>query len=272
MKRLGLILEHCSPLNLMDPQDKGFAPEKCRTLHDIVRYVHENAVQEMFSLGSRGMRRARGAVKLASDIPVSLYVLDLEKRHSRGLGRSREIPLEKIENPGLRSLWKGLGHPDILWSSDVRHFDWEEFDRLSAGLISLDSQMLASFAVVAKDYLNIHIRFGYHFVVIDSLFGPQPEQNYISLRFKGGGAAPERKRLRVRFLSLVLGEHGFETDPQGDGIDVKRSSLTVSDAGKKLEMLGFLLGFTRLMDQKLEDKAAMEARVDEFLKKFPPHE
>jgi pyruvate, water dikinase len=272
MKRLSLILEHCSPLNLMDPQDEGFVPENCKTLHDIVRYVHESAVQEMFSLGSKGMRRARGAVKLVSDIPVTLYVLDLEKRRPKGLGRSGEIPLERIENPGLRALWKGLGHPDIRWSSDVRHFDWEEFDRLSAGLISLDSQMLASFAVVAKDYLNIHIRFGYHFVVIDSLFGPQPEQNYISLRFKGGGAAPERRHLRVRFLSRVLGEHGFETDPQGDGIDVNRSSLTLPDAGKKLEMLGFLLGFTRLMDQKLEDKEAVEAQADEFLKKFPPQE
>jgi pyruvate, water dikinase len=270
MKRLGLILDHCSPLNLLDPQDESFVPEQCKTLHDIIRYVHEKAVQEMFSLGSKGMRRARGARKLVSDVPVTLYVLDLEKRRPRGLGRTGEIPLEKIANPGLRALWKGLGDPEITWSTDVLHFDWEEFDRLSAGIISLDSQMLASFAVIAKDYLNIHIRFGYHFVVIDSFFGPLPEQNYISLRFKGGGAAPERRNLRIRFLSQVLGEHGFETEVQGDGIDVRHRSLTAPDTKKSLEMLGFLLGFTRLMDQKLEDEAAVEAHVEQFLKKFPP--
>jgi len=270
MKRLSLILEHCAPLNLLDPQDAGFVPEQCKTLHDIVRYVHEKAVQEMFSLGSKGMRRARGARKLISDIPVTLYVLDLEKRRPKGLTRRDDLPLERVENIGLRALWKGLGDPEIIWSSDVLHFDWEEFDRLSAGIISLDSQTLASFAVISRDYLNIHIRFGYHFVIIDSLFSPLPEQNYILLRFKGGGAAPERRRLRVRFLSHVLGEHGFETDSQGDGIDVKRRRISLPEMENKFEMLGFLLGFTRLMDQKLEDRDSVEAEIDRFLKKFPP--
>jgi pyruvate, water dikinase len=272
MKRLSLILDHCSTLNLLNPQSEDFVPEKCRTLHDIVRFVHEKAVQEMFFLGSQGMKRARGARKLISDIPVTLYVLDLEKRRPKGLTRGGDLPLEKVQNLGLRALWRGLGDPEILWSFDVHHFDWQEFDRLSAGLISLDSQMLASFAVISKDYLNLHIRFGYHFVVIDSLFGPVAEQNYISLRFKGGGAAQERRQLRVRFLSRVLGEHGFETDSEGDGIDVKRRSISLPDMEKKLEMLGFLLGFTRLLDQKLEGKADVEAHIEQFLKKFPPHE
>jgi len=178
--------------------------------------------------------------------------------------------LEKVENRGLRALWQGLGDPEIAWSSDVPHFDWQEFDRLSAGIISLDSQMLASFAVISKDYLNIHIRFGYHFVVIDALFGPVSEQNYISLHFKGGGAAPERRRLRVRFLSHVLGKHGFEANSEGDGIHVKRHGIGLPDIEKKLEMLGFLLGFTRLLDQKLEDTADVEAHSDQFLTKFPP--
>jgi pyruvate,water dikinase len=270
MQRLSLILDHCAPLNLLDPQDDNFVPERCETLHDIIRFVHEKAVQEMFALGSKGMRRARGARKLISQIPVTLYVLDLEKPRPKGLTRRGGLPLEKVENRGLRALWKGLGDPEIAWSSDVPHFDWQEFDRLSAGIISLDSQMLASFAVISKDYLNIHIRFGYHFVVIDALFGPVSEQNYISLHFKGGGAAPERRRLRVRFLSHVLGKHGFEADSEGDGIHVKRHGIGLPDIEKKLEMLGFLLGFTRLLDQKLEDTADVEAHSNQFLTKFPP--
>ncbi|MBN2032005.1 MAG: hypothetical protein JW836_01920 [Deltaproteobacteria bacterium] len=270
MKRLSFIFDHCSPLNLLDPQKPDFVPRACKTLHDIVRFSHEKAVQEMFSLGSQGMRRTRGARKLISDIPVTLYILDLEKPRPKSFSLRGDLPLGKVENLGLRALWKGLGDPDIIWSSEIRHFDWQEFDRFSAGIISLDSQMLASFAVIAKDYLNINIRFGYHFVVIDALSGAVPEQNYITLRFQGGGATLERRGLRVRFLSRVLSEHGFETASEGDGIDVKRRSIPAPDMEKKLEMLGFLLGFTRLLDQKLEDMGSVEVHVEQFLKKFPP--
>jgi len=133
-----------------------------------------------------------------------------------------------VENIGLRALWKGLSHRDIVWSPDILHFDWEEFDRLSAGIISVDSQLLASFAVVSKDYLNINVRFGYHFVVIDALFGTSPRDNYLSLRFKGGGASPDRKNLRVQFLARVLQEHGFENDFGGDTIDARhRAALSL---------------------------------------------
>jgi pyruvate,water dikinase len=270
MKRLRLILDHASPLNLLNPQDPGFVPGNCRTLHDMVRFVHEKAVQEMFSMGGKSMRRVRGAKKLISEIPITLYVLDLGGGVRDAPGSKREVHLKDVENIGLRALWKGLSHPEINWSPDILHFDWEEFDRLSAGIISVDSQLLASFAVVSKDYLNINVRFGYHFVVIDALFGTSPMDNYLSLRFKGGGASPDRRNLRVQFLARVLQEHGFESDFEGDTIDAWHRGSTQSGMERKLEMLGFLLGFTRLMDQKLEDTKKVEASVEEFLSKSPP--
>jgi pyruvate,water dikinase len=271
MKRLRLILDHASPLNLLNPQDPGFVPENCRTLHDMVRFIHEKAVQEMFSLGGKNMRRVRGAKKLISEIPITLYVLDLGEGARDAPGSKREVYLKDVENLGLQALWKGLSHRDILWSEDVLHFDWEEFDRLSAGLISVDSQLLASFAVVSKDYLNINVRFGYHFVVIDALFGTSPSDNYLSLRFKGGGASADRRNLRVQFLARVLLQSGFESDFEGDTIDARHRGSTQSEMERKLEMLGFLLGFTRLMDQKLEDMRSVELFAEEFLRKFPPN-
>ena len=270
MKRLRLLLDLSSPLHLLDPRDPGFAPEGCKSLHDIVRYTHEKAVQEMFSVGGKGMRRVRGARKLISEIPVTLYVLDLGGGTGKDGGNRGEIRLEEVRNAGLHALWKGLGHPEVLWSPDVLHFDWEEFDRLSAGVISLDSQMLSSFAVISGDYLNIHIRFGYHFVVIDALFGDRSDQNYVSLRFKGGGAVPERRHLRVQFLDRVMREHGFETRIEGDGIDVSRQGGSLPVMERKLEMLGFLLGFTRLLDQKLEDMERVTRMAEGFLTKYPP--
>lgn len=221
-------------------------------------------------MGGKSMRRVRGAKKLISEIPITLYVLDLGGGVWDASGSKREVHLKDVENIGLRALWKGLSHPEINWSPDILHFDWEEFDRLSAGIISVDSQLLASFAVVSKDYLNINVRFGYHFVVIDALFGTSPMDNYLSLRFKGGGASPDRRNLRVQFLARVLQEHGFESDCEGDTIDAWHRGSTQSGMERKLEMLGFLLGFTRLMDQKLEDTKKVEASVEEFLSKSPP--
>ncbi|MBN1103173.1 MAG: pyruvate phosphate dikinase, partial [Deltaproteobacteria bacterium] len=126
------------------------------------------------------------------------------------------------------------------------------------------------FAVTSEDYLNINIRFGYHFVVIDALLGPESRQNYISLQFKGGGATLDRRFRRIRFLDRVLTGHGFEIRLSGDRMDVRQRGNPLSEMEKKLEMLGFLLGFTRLLDQKLENDHEVQNAADQFLAMYPP--
>ena len=262
------MLDHISPLHLTNPDSPDFVPEKCETLHDLLRFIHEKAVREMFSLGGKGKGRVRGARKLVSDVPITLYVLDLGDG-VRDAGEKREILLEAVKNIPLRALWKGLSHPDIAWSSEIRHFDWEEFDRLSSGIIRLDSQALASFALLSADYLNINVRFGYHFVVIDTLCRPAPRENYISFRFGGGGADLEGRLLRTTFLGRVLEAQGFETNLQGDTIDATFHKGSPAEMEGKLEVLGFLLGFTRLMDMKLKNMETVNTLVREFLESAP---
>ena len=43
--KLGAALRFVEPLRLTDPSSKTFAPQGCRSLHDIIRYCHEKAVQ-----------------------------------------------------------------------------------------------------------------------------------------------------------------------------------------------------------------------------------
>jgi hypothetical protein len=64
--------------------------------------------------------------------------------------------------------------------------------------------------------------------------------------------------------------HGFESEPLGDTIDAKRRGCPPSEVEQKLEMLGFLLGFTRLLDQKLDDMGSVEAFAEEFITKTVP--
>lgn len=269
-RRLRQILDHISPLHLTDPASPGFVPEKCETLHDLLRFIHEKAVREMFSLGGKGKGRVRGARKLVSEVPITLYMLDLGGGVGDA-GESKGIRLESVKNIPLRALWKGLSHPDIAWSSEIRHFDWEEFDRLSSGIIRLDSQALASFALLSADYLNINVRFGYHFVVIDTLCRPTPRENYISFRFGGGGADLEGRLLRTTFLGRVLGAQGFDTNLQGDTIDATFHKGSPAELEGKLEVLGFLLGFTRMMDMKLKNMETVNTLVREFLVRAPSH-
>jgi pyruvate,water dikinase len=267
--RLRRMLDRISPLHLTDPDSPGFVPEKCETLHDLLRFIHEKAVREMFSLGGKGKGRVRGARKLVSDVPITLYMLDLGGGVQER-GEKKGIHLENVKNLPLRALWKGLSRPDIVWSAEIRHFDWEEFDRLSAGILSLDSQALASFALLSADYLNINVRFGYHFVVIDTLCRPSPRENYISFRFGGGGAEVQGRLLRAAFLGRVLEALGFDTTLQGDRIDATFHKGSPAELEGRLEVLGFLLGFTRLLDIRLKDMETVDALMREFMEKAQP--
>ena len=77
-----------APLNLTDPQASGFAPEGCRTLHDLARYVHERSYQEMFGMGERLGDFRAASYHLDVFLPVDLYIIDLG-------GGLKEIPKGK---------------------------------------------------------------------------------------------------------------------------------------------------------------------------------
>ena len=262
-KKLQKILGYISPLNLVDPMADNFAPEGCKTFHDILRFAHEKAVQEMFRLGDRGSRRARGAKKLISEIPITVNLLDLKNGLCPDARVKKEVGIDEITSVPLRAVWKGLSHPDIYWEPNLPHFDWQEFDRISAGIVNIDR--LGSYAIISRDYLNLNIHFGYHFVVLDTLCGDEIEANYIMLRFTGGGANFSSRVLRVSFLAEVLSYHGFEVEKKGDLIDARLSRDAREALTGKLEAIGILLGCTRLLDMALQDGSDVDRLVAKFL-------
>ncbi len=74
--KMQAVLESISPLNLTDPEDPAFSPDGCRTVHDIIRFTHEQAMREMFGYGDVA-ERVTGALKMKLSIPLWLYVIDL---------------------------------------------------------------------------------------------------------------------------------------------------------------------------------------------------
>ena len=64
-KRADLIL----PLNLIDPKSPQFIPDNCKTIHDIMRYIHEKSYGEVFQISD--MASDRGSMSVRLKAPAS---------------------------------------------------------------------------------------------------------------------------------------------------------------------------------------------------------
>lgn len=265
MHRLSRAMPHVARLTLVDPSSSDFAPANCRSLHDIVRFCHEMAVREMFSLVERDGRGLSGARKVRGDIPVVMYVLNLDDGFFPSAIGKREITPDDFRSLPLWAIWFGLSSEPAAWAALPPAADWEELDRISAGIFRRDSPQLASYAVASSTYANIMLRFGYHFAVIDSLCAGDTRANYIQFRLKGGGGHAEGRSLRLRFLSRVLEQSGFSTRIKGDLIDARHGPGSEALIQKRLALLGRVLAVTRLMDIRLSTEEQADAEADNFL-------
>lgn len=265
MRKLGYVMDFVSTLSLVDPEDETFQPQKCRSFHDIIRFCHEKAVQEMFHISQNRVRKLGGAKKLESNIPMQFFVLDVGGGLNGSAQSSKVITIEEIANESMRALFNGLGHPDILWDG-FTHFDWAEHDRIvmSGGIISPKATMFASHAVLSDVYMNLNLRFGYHFVIIDALCGPKAEDNYILFRFSGGGADFHQRSLRADFLRKILQSLDFDVNIKSDLVDGQLKGLDPNSMLDKLNLVGRLLGATRLMDMYLKSESDVDGFVADF--------
>ncbi len=257
------VLKFISPLELIDPAGENFTPEGCRSMHDIIRFCHEKAVQAMFSAGRPGT--GRGALKLSADLPLDVFLFDVGGGIAQGAEKDGTVPLGGIISIPFQALWRGLGHRDIQWKQ--KPFDWEAYDKIElAGGIppSRDSFAFASYAVIGVDYLHFNIRFGYHFTIVDVLCGENTSENYCLLRFAGGGGDFDRRSLRIDFITRILEQLEFIVEKKGDMLEARLSGLESSELEKTLDMLGRLLGATKLMDMVLQDQQMVLRCVDDF--------
>ena len=77
-RRKRYILRYLSPLHLIDPLMDEFSPERCRTMHDILRFMHEKAVAELIESGEeRRLPHARAVVPLDLPVPAGIVVMDM---------------------------------------------------------------------------------------------------------------------------------------------------------------------------------------------------
>ncbi|MBI5606181.1 MAG: pyruvate, phosphate dikinase [Deltaproteobacteria bacterium] len=265
--RLRTILDLISPLNLTDPHHPSFSPEGCRTFQDLVRFTHEQAVKEMFGLvdtaGSKSV-----AIRLKTNIPLVLYLLDLGGGLKEGLSTCDSINPDHIESIPMKAVWKGFTHPGITWAGSI-NFDMKKFMTLMAVAATSEFGETPggdSYALLSRDYLNFSAKFGYHFATVDCLCGEYSSQNYIALQFAGGAGNYRGRSLRVIFLADILKKLGFEITIQGDLLEASLIGYNRRSMEEKLDQVGRLLACSRLLDMALNSQGDIQRLTDRFFK------
>ena len=265
-RMLRTVLDQLSPLHLTDPDDPSFHPENCASIHDIIRFAHEQAVREMFSLSSDADDEAV-TVRLTTHIPLVLNLIDLGGGLNSGLSTCDTVSAEHFTSAPILALWRGFTHPGINWSGTVQ-FDGSRFlTRLAASATSEFGPEPGgdSYALIGTDYLNLSAKFGYHFATLDTFCGDEPDHNYLNLQFSGGAGSFFGKTLRLQFLAKVLGELGCAVNIQGDLLEATLNRHARIDMLERLDQIGRLLASSRLLDMAIANQEDVDVLAADFM-------
>lgn len=263
------VSEFIVPLRLIDPKSKEFSAENCRSLHDVMRLVHEFSYVEMFHISDMVSDGSSIAVKLQAHVPLDLYVIDLGGGLDTAHG-GRKITPKHVTSAPFGALLEGMLHEELRYHKP-RPIEFGGF------LSVMSEQMLSpshhgnerfgdrSYAIISDKYLNFSSRVGYHYSVLDSYCGQTLHKNYITFSFKGGAADEVRRNRRVRSIARILQEIGFQVEVISDRVDARVGRLEAAVIKEKLDLLGRLLLFTRQMDMLMKTEASVDRVADAFL-------
>jgi pyruvate,water dikinase len=263
------VISRISPLNLTDPGSPEFSPDRCETLHDLARFVHEKSYREMFTMGENVGDLRGVAYKLDVFLPIDLYIIDLGGGLKEPL-RQRQVKRSQIASVPLSALLRGMLHEKIP------RFGARPMD--VGGLLSIMMRHAMTspeaertfhdpcYAMISDKYMNYTARVGYHFSVVDAYCGESLDKNYISFLFHGGAADHMRRTRRAKAMADILREHGFSLELKHDLIRARLSKDTREETEKQLEMLGSLLQFFRQMDAAMASDDAVTIFKEAFLR------
>jgi pyruvate,water dikinase len=258
------------PLNLTDPRDPAFRPGTCRTFHDIARFVHEKAFEEMFRMSDRVADVTHKAVRLDERLPFALYLIDIGGGLHHPAGASSVSRAEVLSAP-MQALLAGMTNPALRW--------WEPRGISPSGFLSVATQALLnpqydgaqrqlgdrSYAIVAEAYCNFSSRIGYHFAAVDAYCSDFPTRNYVSFRFKGGAADDARRAKRCELIDGILTRLDFRIERTGDLVNARVRKFPREATAERLDQIGRLIVATRQLDMRMAARSSVGWYVDAFL-------
>lgn len=270
LKKLDEVLSAIVPLNLVDPRDDSFNPEHCRTFHDLTRYIHEVSIQEMFRFNEvEKSSKQEQAKRLMSDIPINLYLIDLDGGLVPSHKPQKNVRPEDITSIPMKALWRGLTHPGVNWTGmvevDLKGFASVMLNTLSDSARYGQTMGDRSYALISKYYMNFSSRLAYHFSTVDTYCSEIKNNNYLTFQFMGGGSSMERRARRARFISGVLKNLDFEVELKGDWLLAKLMKYESRVTEEKLDYLGRLMCCSRQLDMVMYSDGVVEWYIRAFL-------
>jgi len=259
VQALKRVLPYVAPLNLTDPESPEFAPEHCRSLHDITRFCHEKAVFEMFAGADHPTANAR---KLRGETPLQYWLVDIGGGTAES-GEEGFISLDDVRSRVMLALWHGMVA-----------VPWEGPPPASVGgFMSVVSQAAQNpaltpgvandmgrrnYFIVGRNYCNLQSRFGFHFCTVEGFAGDDPTANYALFQYRGGGADIGRRRVRIKLVAEVLERHGFIVEARDDSLHARIEGVGREAVERGMAVMGYLLVHTRQIDMAMADPAAGE--------------
>jgi pyruvate,water dikinase len=268
-KALERLLKHIIPLNLLDPRADNFQPESCRTYHDITRFGHEKAMEELFQV-SAGRLSEDGVRRLVSNIPLDLHIVDLGGGLTPEAADLVKVRPEHLASRPMLAYWRGVSAVGWTGPKPADLAGFMSVVMSTATDTNIQERLHEkNFAIITNDYMNLSNRLGFHFATIEAFLGA-PGESYVSLTFYGGGAELPRRMRRVRFLTRVLEDLNFRVEPKEDAIVARIDGYDAETLEGKLEVLGRLMMVAKQLDMVMLSEEAVEEQYRNFSESHIP--
>jgi pyruvate,water dikinase len=209
--------------------------------------------------------------RLESDIPLGLVVIDIENGTSVPR-EAKSVSPDQIVSVPMKALLDGLSESG-MWGTEPVPVDISSFmSSVTRTFNSSTSGGLAgrNLAVISKEYMNLNLKLGYHFNIVDAFIGEALNDNYIYFRFLGGVTDVIRRSRRARFIAEVLEQLDFRVEVHGDLVVGRLKKISKSRMYKKMKVLGGLIGYTRQLDVTMNNDSQIPKRIADFMRRIRP--